>query len=250
MNHGNGSQTPMEDSAEQVEVDAATEGGLPRGLVLRCALYIVAPAVLLEAYVLAAQRGYGKLLTQEHSALEQLQVACLLISSLLLHAAARRRADMRQLLAFLSLLPLVAVLRELDDVLEEWAFDDTWEALAGLLLLYLAYKVWRDFAALRRQAGAFACTRAFGFFLCGFITAMVFSRLMGQKVLWRAVLEGHQLYRGPKRIIEEWCEQLGYFMILFGAIEACVWARSRPPSSRGGEKGSAMKRHCAKSRAT
>ena len=56
------------------------------------------------------------------------------------------------------------------------------------------------------------------FFWCAFVIAVVFSQLLGQKVLWNPILPAPHA-RHAARVIEEWCELLGYLVVLYGAIE-------------------------------
>ncbi|MCK4298062.1 MAG: hypothetical protein KAX80_00940 [Planctomycetes bacterium] len=198
------------------------------GLKVRFLLYLVVAALMFEALALVAQAGHGYVFVRENEVWEWAQVGFLVLASLFFYWAARRRPRYGKLFALLCVLPLVAAVRELDDVLDTYVFDNSWKVIVGLLLLYAGYITWRNFARLKVEFRTFMETRAFGFLWCGFVVVFIFSRLFGQKVLWKALMGEHYL-PVVARTVEEGCELLGYWFILTGALECLLQAPDQEP---------------------
>jgi len=199
------------------------------GFKVRFLVYLAVAALMFQALALAVQAGYASVLVRENQPWEWVEVGFLVLASLFCWWAAKRRPPFRRLFTLFSLLPLVAAVRELDDVLDRYVFDNSWKVIVGLLLLYTGYITWRNFAGIKAEFRAFMETRAFGFLWCGFLVVFVFSRLFGQKVLWKALMGEHYI-RLVARTVEEGAELLGYWLILAGTIECLLQNPSRQPA--------------------
>ena len=198
------------------------------GFRVRFILYLAVTALMFQALALAVQLGYASVLVRENQPWEWVEVGFLVLASIFFYWAARRRPPYRRLFTFFSLLPLVAAVRELDDVLDRYVFDNSWKVIVGLLLLYTGYITWRNFTRLKAEFRAFMETRAFGFLWCGFLVVFVFSRLIGQKALWKALMGEHYI-RLVARTVEEGSELLGYWLILTGALECLLQTPNQQP---------------------
>ncbi len=198
------------------------------GFKVRFVLYLAVTALMFQALALAVRAGYASVLVRENQPWEWVEFGLLVLASLFFYWAARRRLTYRRLFTLFSLLPLVAAVRELDDVLDTYVFDNSWKVIVGLLLLYAGYITWRNSAGIRAEFRAFTETRAFGFLWCGFLVVFVFSRLFGQKALWKALMGEHYI-RLVARTVEEGSELLGYWLILTGAIECLLQTPSQQP---------------------
>lgn len=199
-----------------------------RWFFIRFCLYLAIPAILLEALVLATQKGQmQKLLIDENNVIEWFEFFLLMLISLLLYISSKRKPSHRELCRLLTILPLIAAVRELDAFLDSYLFDGAWQLLVLLLCLYLTHFIWQNFAPIKVQVADFVKSRSFGFFCSGFIIVAVFSRLIGQQVLWKAIMQQGYIYL-VGRYVEELSENFGYLFLLMGAIEKLIEAPPAP----------------------
>lgn len=201
-----------------------------RWFFVRFYLYLAIPAIVLEAVVLATQKGQmQKLLIDENAVIEWFEFFLLMVISLLLHISGKRKPSHRQLCRLLTILPLIAAVRELDALLDSYLFDGAWQLLVLLLCLYLIHFIRQNFAPIKVQVADFVKSNSFGFFYSGFIIVAVFSSLIGQQVLWKAIMQQNHIYL-VGRYVEELSENIGYLLLLMGAIEKFIEA---PPAAGG-----------------
>lgn len=202
-----------------------------RSFIVRFCLYLAIPAILLELLVLTTQKGQmSKLIMEENQAIEWFEFSLLIVVSLLLYVSGKRKPLHKELCRLLAILPLIAAIRELDDILDTYVFDGAWQLLVLLLFLYLIYFIWQNFAPMKVQVADFVKSSSFGFFCSGFIIVMVFSRLIGQQILWKAMMQEGYTYL-VARYVEEVTEIFGYLILLIGAIEKVVETPSCIPGS-------------------
>lgn len=199
----------------------------------RFALYLAIPAGMLQAFVWGARQGHARVLFKEGCVVEWVQFGCLVLAAAVLYAAAKRRKDRTELFRCLAILPLIFVAREMDSFLGRHLFADAWETTVLLLLICLAYLLYRDFRAILKQTAAFVQTRSFAFLFCGFLVSVVLAQLLGQKVFWQAITRVRYA-RFAARVMEECGELVGYLLILFAAFEALI-GRSADTSSSGAQ---------------
>ena len=169
-------------------------------------------------------------LARDDGPIETGQLAALLLSGVLLFLLSRRRAQLVELLRLLACLAMLGVMRELDNFTLQlgWRTGYLWMGLPFAL-----YAVWLVVTAKGRlldQIAIFARSPAFALLAAGFFVIVIFAQLLGQKVLWIALL-GPDAYRPVKDLIEESSELLGYLLVLFGACEAylTMGGNSRDP---------------------
>lgn len=197
---------------------------------VRFCLYLVIPAIMLQAVVIATQkRQMQKLLIDENAVIEWFEIFLLMVVSLLLYISSKRKPSRSQLCRLLTILPLIAAVREFDAILDSYLFEGSWKLLVLLLCLYLIHFIWQNFAPIKVQVADFVKSNSFGFFCSGFITVMVFSRLIGQQVFWKAIMQQGYIYL-VGRYVEELSEIFGYLLLLMGAIEKLIEA---PPAAGG-----------------
>lgn len=192
---------------------------------IRFISYAVVILLIFQSIALFIQHKSAATLFSENGILEWLQILILLSCALLIHLVATRLSDIRDAARLISFLPLLACVRELDDILDTYVADSAWQIIATALILYLLY-----YALLHRHTIkgqflkilAFPCT---GLFLAGFLTVMIFSRLFGQQNLWQLALQENYIRLVP-RMVEEGCELFGYLLLLFACIELLIFAVS------------------------
>ena len=65
--------------------------------------------------------------------------------------------------------------------------------------------------------------------------ALVFARLMGEKVLWNHLVDAPRLARNLKNMVEEGIETGGYALLLCGLVEALAGLRRRIRETRAAQ---------------
>lgn len=108
--------------------------------------------------------------------------------------------------------------REQDIYFEETFGKTTWLYPVILILVFVGYKLARNFQVLISELKKYTNSYPFGIFLSGFITTYIFSRLFGRKIFWYAVMN-EQYIRAVKNAAEEGLELYGYLLLLFAIAE-------------------------------
>ncbi len=167
----------------------------------------------------AASSGDVHWLSRDDGPIELGQLAAIVLTSALLFLLSRRRPQLAELLRLLACLAALAAMRELDNFFLQlgWRSGYLWVGLP--FALYAVLLVSRARLRLLDQIAVLVRNPAFALLAVGFFIVVIYSQLIGQKVLWIAVL-GPDAYRPTKDLIEESSELLGYLMIVFGAAEA------------------------------
>lgn len=115
-------------------------------------------------------------------------------------------------------------IRELDamfDIIHHgiWVYLALLVALGCVVLASLTPKT------TSQGLNTFMMHSSFHYMMCGLVIVLVFSRIFGMNIIWRAVMHDDYL-RAVKNIVEEGTELLGY-MICFGAALAFVCRREK-----------------------
>lgn len=175
------------------------------------------PTLIVELIIYLSMKGYAEELFKEDCVVEWLQFSALLATSVLFYKSMKKHTELKAGFHVLTILPLMAAMRELDSYLRNIGHD-AWKVFAGVLLIYMIYVLRKNRRTIKGQFSLIVKTRSFGLIFSGFLIVMSFSRLMGQKIFWEAVLQENYV-RFAVRILEESFELIGYFLILMGAIE-------------------------------
>lgn len=112
----------------------------------------------------------------------------------------------------LGLFFLISFIREFNFLSIDWSYP--------ALLVFFVF-IWlfiRDFKKIKKASVEFFSAPPASWFLAGFLTTYIFSRLMGRSKFWRLMYEGEN-YRLAKAATEESIELLGDTIMLIGAIE-------------------------------
>lgn len=134
----------------------------------------------------------------------------------LLHARFGASADQLALMfaGFFTML----FIREMDQTLDTMLFDGGWQLLVGTILMAMLYQASRNWSRLWAQFLAYLQTPSFGLFLAGFLTTVVFSRLIGNNGFWE-VMMGEEYIRNVKNAVEEGTELFGDILMFLAGIE-------------------------------
>lgn len=193
--------------------------GSTLGLVLRLLAYCALPTVCVWGFLrLAIFYGDFQIVFRDNRLVEWAQVLALAATVLCLCLAGRKHTGHREALYGLALCFVIAITRELDNFFEKLFMDNAWKAPASILgLITLVYYL-RHRRAIHSQLRSIISSRGSMLVCAGFFIVFSFSRLIGQKIFWHAILQENYL-RIVKRVCEETCEFAGYCLILAGAFE-------------------------------
>lgn len=115
-----------------------------------------------------------------------------------------------------SLFLLMSFIREFNFLIEKWIYP-----VSVVAVIFIVYAI-RNFKKIKPSFEKFFSVPASAWFLSGFLTTYVFSRLMGRSKFWRLMYEGEN-YRLAKAATEEGIELLGNTLMLFAAVEFAIW---------------------------
>ncbi len=164
----------------------------------------------------------------ENSWTERAQESLFLLLFIIHVLVARRVQSVRTLALLFGGFFLLALVRELDAVLEGNIGTGAWQVLATLIVIAMIYRLRQDWQGFRFQLQSHMETYSFGLFMAGFLTTFAFSRLLGNEELWMAIME-ESYQRNVKNAVEETVELLGDALMFFSGIEFALhyWSRNR-----------------------
>ena len=190
----------------------------------RLFVYLLGTVLLLAVVCEVVMRlGEGSLL-KENNVVEWAQVAVLMTASMVLWLSGTHA-----LCRCLSGAAFLAVLRELDVLLDEAFFEGAYKRPLCLGLVVLAIYALRKREALWEEIREFDARPAFMLMLIGSCVALGWAQVLGQRGVWRVF--DITYVSGPKRIAEESLELVGYFLILCGAFEEWLFRRQSPQTT-------------------
>jgi len=189
---------------------------------LRFCFYGIAVALLLTTLVAAVSAGAVVEVGPESGPVEALHLLLQLSSVVLFGTAFRRSRGTRvaavfEIAAYGSLLGL---LREADALFDHAFFKGAYKIPAAGVGVVALVRLWVRRRGFLGGLADWAGTPSGGLVAVGAFVVLVYAQIVGQKELWQAIMGAHYL-RSVKDAAEELQELLGYFLIFFGAIEAC-----------------------------
>jgi hypothetical protein len=110
--------------------------------------------------------------------------------------------------------------REFDAALDR-LLPGGWQTAAALVLLAAIMMTVKNWSSFKLGASWMIGSYVFVLFWAGVVVAVPFAQLVGHGPLLRLFMP-EDYTSTVKRLIEESGEQLGYFMILLGAIETAI----------------------------
>ena len=185
---------------------------------------------MLFQWIIRLQRKMpgSDVLFQENNLVETIQLALLILCSVLLLVAAALNAFYRKLFVLMAVLPIVAMVRELDADFDKFAGQGVWGTICVLLVVGSGALAIRWSKSLQAPACQFIAQRAFGYFAAGVIVTLAIAEMFGRQTFWKVYL-GDKYLRSVPRAVEEFGEFAGYFLLLCGSIEAIFVHRTTPP---------------------
>ena len=198
-----------------------------RYLVYGCLIVLLAQLIKWDA-----SQAEGDLKFSEQSYTEAGQLVLLLFSSLLLWHIYRQSKVYGYVALLMMGLTATSLVREMDDPFDA-LFDGAWQITAFSVAAWVIFTVYKNRHTFLSQFFRFVSTPSFGMFLSGIFTTYIFSRLIGRKVFWQAVME-EQYFRAVKNASEECTELYGYLLIFIAVLELTYYHyRSKAQNQSG-----------------
>lgn len=145
-------------------------------------------------------------------------LAVSLVTVFALYPAARR------VLALLLSCALVAMSRELDNIMDARVPFFGWQAIYFVAVPLCLWQL-RDRRRLYRELMAFVPSSAMTLYLAAMMVILPLAQCIGDGEFLRAALGGEYI-RTYKTLIEESLELYGYLLLLCGAVETFLFARN------------------------
>lgn len=182
------------------------------------AIFVVASAFVIKSDAGLVINGskFG-----ESSMTELLQESYLLLTILLFLVSGIRNQHYKAIAYLMSGGAVLALIRELDFYFDK-IYHGAWFPFAMIILVLTIFMVYRHRHQLLENLNEFCSTPAFGIFISGFLSVLIFSRLFGTKKVWRALFEVDSLgimQRWVKNAVEEGSELFGYTLLFISAVE-------------------------------
>lgn len=191
-----------------------------RSVGLRFAFYTA--AIFAFTLSLPVLVGHGDMVVfKEDGPIEWMHVALLALTGLGALNAGRSGSTLREICFLLAAVGAMALLRELDSLLDTWNPVWGWKLPVAFLAAGAVGFGWRRRHLLPRQLRLLGAYRAFPILWAGFVVTVPFAQLVGHGDLLRLVM-GDDYTRDYKRVIEEVSELIGYGLLFIGSLEL-VW---------------------------
>ncbi len=174
-------------------------------------------------------------LSLEKSLIEYTQSLILLAGMVITARLACRFREQRSITITIFTLLACASIREQDFFLTRLLFGDAWKVLMYSVLLCYGIYFYKNYTEIKNRLPEFLRARSCGLFLAGFMVVVIFSRLIGNKYYWMAVMD-EKYYKLVKRIAEENIELAGYTIIFAGVLDYGRELKRRFAESEGGRQ--------------
>lgn len=194
---------------------------------IKVVLYSVFATLILLLFTLEARYHQGPDLFNEESWIENAQVFILALSTLFLIFSGKNNSDDSAVATLMAGMTTIAMIRECDAVLDIDFFDGAWQTGAVLTALFTLALVYRKKDRLISGIMSFLRRPSFGYFVCGFITVFIYSRLFGRGALWFDIMGQDRFVRAVKNAAEEGTELFGYSILFIACVEFFLESFSR-----------------------
>lgn len=154
----------------------------------------------------------------EAGVVEISQSAALLATVALVGCVAKKRGDLRGGLVLVAGFFLAMLIREQDQVLEEFLPHGAWVVPCALATAGAAAIAFANRDTLLPALAHVRANGRFPWLALGVMTVIGYARIFGSKYIWKAVVGTDDCYRAVKHVAEEGTELFGYAMILSWAI--------------------------------
>lgn len=183
---------------------------------------IATPGALKLHVIETAGDRYG---TSEHSPVEMVQPALLLICAALYGWVARDCPSQRPIAFVFGGLALGCAVRELHYFLDQNVADNFWQVVVAIILALIIVYGYRQRRRFRVAWLRLWPSPGLTLLFAGCSILFVIVQILGHEPLWLAIL-GDDYERVVKLAAEEFLELIGYFFILMGTLEYVYQARA------------------------
>lgn len=167
----------------------------------------------------------------ENGRLEIAQVVLLGIGFWIVAAIGRGRDDQRALAIVLAGLIVAVVVREHNNDLKRIDVPRLWQLLVGVVLGITLALAWPRRRTIPSALAGFLRTQGFAWCAAGVFT-LLFVQALDEKSIWVAIL-GEEFPYAARRVGEETCELLGYWLFVVGLFEWRLALGRRTPDGGG-----------------
>ena len=192
--------------------------GLTWSTFLKPVFYALIFTAVAQLIMLQAIPVHGDDLYAEGSLTEWMQVTILAVTMLILMWAGVKYSGSRAFNAAMVGALAMAFVREMDRAFDAYLYDGAWQVTAFFIAIVTVLMIIHVTGSFWGELQRFMSLPAYGIFLSGILIVLVFSRLYGQKVLWKAVMGDRFMY-SVKAAAEENTELVGYCLIMISAME-------------------------------
>lgn len=186
---------------------------------IKIVLYSVFATAILLLFTMEAKYNHGPELFGEESWTEIAQYSILGLSTFLLILSGKKNSDDSVIATLMAGMTTIAMIRECDALLDMDVFDGAWQAAAAITAVCTFALVYRKKDKLIPGILSFMKRPSFGYFVCGFITVFVYSRLFGRYGLWLDIIGQERFVRTVKNAAEEGTELFGYSVLFIACVE-------------------------------
>ncbi len=204
---------------------------------LRSLLWIFLRDVLAVAMVagvfflmICDARSFGGI--NDNGYVENAQVVLCTAAAALFLAAARRRTPWRRAMILISLTLFAMAVRELDGLTDR-IFHGAWKVFAAPFLALFVWQLCRHWKEACDSLLALLRTPTGRHLEIATVSLLVFSRLVGTKIVWRYFIEDRVVLRATKGVIEEGTELFGYMLLFLSALDALLLAARKERTESG-----------------
>jgi len=190
-----------------------------RSGILRVLIYSFIAGAVVLAFSMEARYHHGPDLYSEASVTEAFQLILLGLATCFLVLSGRKNPDSSAMTTLMAGMTSIAFVRECDAFLDADLFDGAWQTGAAIIFALTLILVARKKDQLLPSITAFMKRPSFGYFVCGFITVFVYSRLFGRGALWTDIMSPEPMIRAVKNAAEEGSELFGYGLLFIASIE-------------------------------
>lgn len=194
-----------------------------KGVAVRYGVYTIFLASALASLPYCA-RKFGTDIFRENSLIENIQFGILAIVAISFFIAAIKIREHRAVYTVMAHLSVFAAMRELDSYLDRQIEWHGWKTPAALTFLSLVIFIVMQRKKLAGQIRWFINKRSFAIIWVALIIVTVIAQLVGHGRTLRALMgdEQYEQVTYYKRIIEEFIETVGYYMLLVGSLELFI----------------------------
>lgn len=129
----------------------------------------------------------------------------------------RHHSELNKACFFFSMLFLVFFIRELDHWLD-YILHGFWKYPALLIIGYCLFAFFSDVQTSLKQINLLLEQKYAQIFIFGLVTLLIFSRIAGMGVFWKAVMDEHYM-RIVKNIVEEGIELFSYNILALSSFK-------------------------------